>query len=263
MTFFDAIILGIVQGLTEFLPVSSSGHLIVVGQLLGRSFEGALFFDVALHLATLLAVVIYFWKDIWRLKLGFWYWLLKRAPMQHDDRVLLWAILLGTIPAVILGLWAGDFLETVFRSATVVAVALIAGSILFIFAEKVGKQTESLTVKKGFIIGIFQALALVPGMSRSGSTIAGGLIFGLSREMAAKFSFFLAMPIILGAGVVKLLDTTAQGAIDIGPVIVGSIAAFIVGITAIHYLLKYLRSHSLYVFVWYRVALALLLLIFL
>ena len=257
MTFFDSIILGAVQGLTEFLPISSSGHLILVGEFLGRSLRDGLFFDVMLHLATLLAVVIYFWKDIWQMKLSFWRWLFKRETMPRDDKVLVWAMILGTIPAVIFGLFAENYIETVFRSTTVVAVGLIAGSILFAVAERVAKQTGELTIKKGFILGFFQSLALVPGMSRSGSTIAGGLILGLSREMAAKFSFFLAIPIIAGAGLVKLLEQSTQPISDVGPVIVGSLTAFIVGMAAIHYLLRYLKNNSLYVFIWYRLALAL------
>lgn len=258
MTFFDAILLGAVQGITEFLPVSSTGHLIVVGEILGRSIEDGLFFDVMVHLATLLAVVIYFWKDIWRVKLSFWKWLFKKETMPCNDKILVWAVVIGTIPAVVIGLSSEHIIETVFRSSFVVAIGLLAGSTLFALAEKVGKQAGELTIKKGLIIGFFQALALIPGMSRSGSTIAGGLIFGLTREMAAKFSFFLAIPVIAGAGLVKLLSVSSDAINDVGPVIAGTITAFVLGAAMVHFLMRYLRNNSLYVFVWYRVALALL-----
>lgn len=238
-----AIILGFVQGVTEFLPISSSGHLIVLRDFLGIQIANSLLFDVLLHLATALAIVVYFRKDVISL---------FRKPKEH--KVLWLAILLGTIPAVIFGLW----LDTDIRNTAVVAGALIAGSILFFVAEGFAKQSESLTVKKGIIIGFFQALALIPGMSRSGSTISGGLLLGMNREEAAKFSFFLGLPVIIGAGLfeaMKNMDALTSGGLDAG-LLLGLVTAFVTGIVSMHYLLRFLRNHKLTVFAWYRIALA-------
>jgi len=258
MTLLDSIILGIVQGLTEFVPISSSGHLIIAREFFNISLENSVFFDVMLHLATLLAVIIYFWKDIWQIKMSFWNWIFKKQEMPHDEKVMTISIIVGTIPAVFFGFFLQDMIETTFRNATLVAWALIAGSVLFAFAERVGKQDKELTVKKGFLIGFFQSLALIPGMSRSGSSIAGGLILGLDREKAARFSFLLAIPIFIGVALKKIIDIGGLPNEDFSILIAGSLSAFIVGMLAIHYLLKFLRNHSLYIFVWYRVALAFL-----
>jgi len=242
------IILGFVQGLTEFLPVSSSGHLIVARDLFNLSVNNDLLFDVMLHLATVLAIIVYFRLD------------LKNMIMKPVENKVLWlAIILGTIPAAVFGLFFNDSV----RSSHVVALALIAGSVLFLIAEKYAKQDRTLTVGKGIEIGIFQALALIPGVSRSGSTISGGLLLGMKREEAARFSFLLGLPAILGAGLLSFLksfDVLASGSME-ASLIMGMIVAFFSGLFAIHYLLKFLKSYKLTVFAWYRIVLAIVILI--
>lgn len=246
MTAFDSLFLGVVQGFTEFLPVSSSGHLILIRELLGINVEGGLSFDAVLQLGTILAVVVYFWNDILNL-------------FRRQGRPLLVSIVIGTIPALVLGLLLEKTMDTVFRSALLVAVMLIAGSVLFIAAEKVAKQTSNAaTLPQAWWIGWFQTLALVPGVSRSGATISGGLFFGMTRESAARYSFLLSLPIITGSGLKKLVDVVQAGGADnsllnIG---IGFVAAFAVGLACIRFLLSYLKRHSLYAFVWYRLALA-------
>lgn len=243
------IILGFVQGITEFLPISSSGHLIILRDFLGIQVANSLLFDVLLHLATALAIIVYFRSDVVSL---------FRKP--KENKVLWLAILLGTIPAVVFGL----FFDTELRNSLVVALALIGGSMLFIIAEKLAKQNEPLTVKKGIIIGFFQALALIPGTSRSGATISGGLLLGMKREEAAKFSFFLGLPVIIGAGLfegIKNTDLLVTGGVNTA-LILGLVVAFVTGIASIHYLLRFLRNHKLTIFAWYRVILAVLILLF-
>ena len=261
MDIISGIILGVVQGLTEFLPISSSGHLILAREVLGLKTSYGLSFDAVLQLATSLAVLVYFRADFMRLFKVATAWLQRRA-IEQKDKILLLALIIGTIPAVILGLLLEDYMGTTFRSSELVAFALIAGAVLFFLAEKFAKKNENLTVKKGLWIGLFQTLALIPGMSRSGMTISGGLFFGLSREDAARFSFMLAFPIIFGGGMKKLLELSGSGALsEIGlSLLVGALSAFIVGMFAIHYLLKYLKNHTLGIFIVYRLALAVLVL---
>ncbi|MFA6341209.1 MAG: undecaprenyl-diphosphate phosphatase, partial [Candidatus Paceibacterota bacterium] len=205
MTIFDSIILGLVQGLAEFIPISSSGHLIIARDLFGWHGSSDLSFDAILQLATGLALVAYFHKDIWRLICSFFH-MISGKITEKRDRTMILAIILGTIPAVIFGLLLEKYMETTFRSAVLVAVGLIIGSIFMYLAEKFSKQDKEISVKKGVWIGLSQCLALVPGFSRSGATISGGLIAGLNREEAARFSFLLSIPIILGSGSKKLLD---------------------------------------------------------
>lgn len=261
----ESVILGLIQGITEFLPISSSGHLIATREIFGFSMAESLFFDIMIHVATALAVIVYFRKDIWRILKTFGN-LIIRKEVRSEDKNLFWAIIIGTIPAAILGLLFKDFIEGFLRSAWVVIFALILGSILFLIAEHLADQCRKLSVKKSFIIGFFQALALIPGMSRSGSTISGGLIFGLKREEAARFSFLLALPIILGTGFLEMFSNwstfSSGGEISQG-IIWGSLTAFISGIISIHYLLKFLRQNSLLTFVFYRIALAAILFILL
>lgn len=258
-TILSGIILGIVQGATEFLPVSSTGHLILTRELFGMDGTNALAFDAILHLATAGAVIVYFWGDIWALmqtvlrKLG-------RLPVNDRDQTYLYALLAGTIPAVILGLLLEDLMATAFRSPLLVAAVLVLGSIFFIFAEyryQNNYHGNLVDVKKGIKIGFFQCLALIPGMSRSGATIAGGMLLGMSRENAARFAFMLAIPIILGAGLKKLLELiSAPEVIAWIPVVVGAVTAFVVGLATIHFMLGFVKRHTLWPFIWYRIALA-------
>jgi undecaprenyl-diphosphatase len=263
MTLLDSVILGIIQGLTEFIPVSSSAHLIIIRDILGIQSGNGLAFDAVLQLATVLAVLVYFWKDILSLIKSFVFWVIGKG-IEDSQKILILSIIIGTIPAIILGLLLESYMDTVFRTLFLTSVTLVFGSILFFVAEKFAKQNENLTIRKGFIVGLFQTLALVPGMSRSGMTISGGLFMGLSREMATRFSFLLSFPIILGSGLKKLLDLVKGGELSsVGlELLLASIIAFIVGIFAIHFLIKYLKTHSLKAFAWYRISLALGILIF-
>ena len=265
MGIIESIVLGIVEGATEFVPVSSSGHLVLVHKLFEGTAVGSVGFDAVIQFATALAVVVYFWRDILRLIQTFFKWITGKVVAVEDSTMLL-AIILGTIPALVFGLILEKKLDTVFRNVWLVAIALLAGSILMYFADRYTKQTSTLTVKKGVIIGFFQSLALFTGFSRSGATISGGLILGFTREAAARFSFLLSLPIILGSGLLKLYEMLHKGGLVNGqglPLIISSIVAFGVGLASIHFLLNYLKNHPLKVFVWYRVVLAVVIVILL
>jgi undecaprenyl-diphosphatase len=259
MQFFEAIALGLVQGVTEFLPISSSGHLILLRSLFGVNDAQGLAFDAVLQLASVAAVFVYFFPDVWLLaqtalrKLG-------RLPVNRREETLLYALLIGTIPAIIFGLFLESFMESTFRHPILVALVLVVGSVLFMFAEYTyqnSPRTNEMSIKTGLKIGFFQVLALVPGMSRSGATISGGMFLGLSRVEAARFAFLLSIPIITGAGLKKLLELiTSDETIQWVPLLSGSLVSFFVSLLAIHFLLSFVRSHSLWPFIWYRIILA-------
>ncbi len=263
-------ILGLIEGITEFLPISSSGHLIIAREIFRLSADNGLAVDAVLQLATTLAVVVYFWRDIARLVKSACAPLFGRSIPKEDGRLIL-ALIIGTIPGVLFGLLLEHSMETIFRNSHLVAYASLVGSCIMLAADYAAKKRRasgdigSVGTKRGLIIGLFQSLALVPGMSRSGMTISGGLFLGLSREAAARFGFLLAVPIILGSGLKKLADLGSAGLLDsLGvPFLFGALLAFISGMLAIHFLLKYLRTHSLSVFVIYRVILAAFILFFL
>lgn len=259
MGILEAIALGIVQGLTEFLPVSSTGHLILARELFGIDDTYALAFDAILHLATAAAVIVYFFKDI-KVLINTALRKLSRLPVNQSDLTLLYALLLGTIPAVVLGLSLESTMETYLRDPLLVAGVLIAGSIFFMYAEWVymhKNRTNEMNVKKGIKIGLFQSLALIPGMSRSGATISGGMLLGLSRSEAARFAFLLAVPIILGAGLKKLLDLiVSDGEVLWTAVGIGAVTSFFTGLLAIHFMISFVRKHTLWPFIWYRIILA-------
>ena len=259
MTLLEAGLLGIIQGITEFLPISSTGHLILARTLFGLGVDYGLAFDAILHLATALAVIVYFRKDIYNL-IQVSFRSLNGLPVNRTDSVLLRAILLGTIPAVVLGLSLENIMETAFQNPLLVALVLVLGSLFFMYAEwhyLLHTEHRPLTAKKGLLIGLFQALALVPGTSRSGITIAGGMWLGLSRETSARFAFLLSIPIILGAGGKKLLELIVQDVpVFWSAVGVGALIAFVTGIIAIHFMLGFIRRRSLWLFIWYRIFLA-------
>lgn len=272
MELLPALLLGIVQGLTEFLPVSSTGHLILAREVLGVQSAEGLAVDAVLHFATALAVLVYFRRELTRLAHAALSFVLRQG-IDERDRTLILALIAGTIPAVLLGLLLENLIATTFRDPRFVVVGLVAGSGLFVLAEwyarRQARTTERspdespVSLTRGVTIGCFQALALVPGMSRSGSTISGGLLLGLSREEAARFAFLLSIPIILGAGSMKALELGSAGfllehAIALS---LAFVAAFLSGIGAIFFLLRYLKTHSLMVFVYYRLALAALILL--
>ena len=263
MDTIQALILGLVQGLTEFLPVSSSGHLVLVPWWLGWDDPG-LAFDALLHWGTLLAVVIYFWRDWWEMLMALVRKVQGRAAQGRDH--LLLAILVGTIPAAVLGFLLESFFESMFGQPALVSVFMIITGFLLVFAERwtrshqQGRPMEKLSYLDAVFVGFGQALAIAPGISRSGSTIAAGLVRGLDRPTAARFSFLLGTPIIFGAGLLKLKDLLEMGtgATGFAPLAVGFLAAFISGVLAIRYLLRYLQRHTLYVFAYYVWAVALL-----
>ena len=259
MDIYASIILGFVQGVTEFLPVSSTGHLVLAHSVLGVEDVSSLAFDAVLHLATALAVIVYFFDELFILvqtvfrKLG-------RLPVNEKDFMVVKAIAIGTIPAIILGLLLESYMEALFRNPILVAIVLILGSVLFMYAEYVYENnfhTGEVDAKTGFKIGLFQTLALIPGVSRSGATIAGGMILGLSRSDAARFSFLLALPIILGAGSKKILELISSSVeVSWGPIILGAGVAFVVGLCAIHFMITFVKKHTLWPFIWYRITLA-------
>ncbi|MFA4987884.1 MAG: undecaprenyl-diphosphatase UppP [Candidatus Brocadiia bacterium] len=257
MDLLSGTFLGVVQGLTEFLPISSSGHLILARELFGISGEYGLAVDAVLQLATALAIGIYFRRELARLVVAAIRLIVGRAA-DAGERTLVIAIVIGTVPAAVLGLLLEDYMETAFRSPWLVIGTLLAGSALMWGAEACARQDSFLTWKKGVVIGLFQSLALVPGISRSGSTISGGLFCGLKRDEAARFGFLLAFPIIAGSGLLKLFELFSEGAVaDLGiGLAAGFIASFLVGLAVIHFLLKFLRKHTLTVFIAYRIVLA-------
>jgi undecaprenyl-diphosphatase len=257
MSVITSIILGLIEGLTEFLPISSSGHLIIARDLFGWQGSGDLAFDAVLQLATILAVILYFWKDIWHL-IKVFVSMIRGKIVEKKDKTIVWAIVIGTIPAVIAGLLLQKYMETTFRSAVLVCAVLIIGSGVMFFAEKIATKNKELTVKKGFWVGVFQCLALVPGFSRSGATISGGLFMGLNREEATRFSFLLSVPIIVGAGLKEFISISHTGFLAANnlDLFFGSLTAFVVGIFAIDFLMKFLKKHTLDIFIYYRVILA-------
>ena len=261
---FQAMVLGIVQGLTEFLPVSSSGHLIVVPYLLGwhDPFIDSLAFSVMLHIATLLALLIYFRDDWLRLIPAGLASIRDRSLRDDPDRRLGWLLVVATIPAVIVGVALNDPIENAFREARLVAVTLVIGAAILFLADRLGSKTrqiESISFPLALGIGAAQALALVPGVSRSGISISAGLFAGLDRESAARFAFLMAAPITAGAGLWELRKVlTGEAGVDlpIVPLVAGMVAALIAGLLAITVLLRYLRTHGLGIFVVYRLVLA-------
>ena len=261
MSIFEAVVLGIVQGLTEFLPVSSSGHLRIVPALFGWEDPGTAFTAVV-QLGTMVAVVIFFWKDLWRITSTWFRALRDKDLRRHADTLMGWYLIVATIPIGILGLLFKDQIESGARDLRLIASTLIVMGLVLLAAEKVGSRTKSeadLDVRDGVTIGLAQSLALVPGVSRSGSTISAGLFLGYDRTSAARFSFLLSVPAVVLSGLFSLKDVGAGGGPGAAATIVATIVSFVVGYAAIAWLLRWLTSHSTLVFVVYRVALGLLL----
>lgn len=261
---FQALVLGIIQGITEFLPISSSGHLVVLPKILGWQNQ-PLVFDTTMHLATALALVVCFWRDLVNIVGAFY----KDVSSSHKfslkeystNGVLALAIFIGTIPVLIIGYIWGDKLENFGGTMIWVAASLVFGSILMFIGEKRFEKRlvtqDETSVKKGLGIGLFQVLSLLPGISRSGSTISGGMIFGLSRKDATRFSFLLSIPAVLAAGVFNLIKSYqllfASGTASL---LIGFVSALVVGILAIKFLMRFVKTNTLYPFIIYRVLLA-------
>jgi undecaprenyl-diphosphatase len=260
----QAIVLGIVQGLTEFLPVSSTAHLRIVPAFFGWDDPGAAFTAVV-QLGTMAAVLVYFRRELWAIAVAWVRSVLarERAPQDPDAR-LGWYIVLGTIPIAILGLAFKDPIENEFRTLELVGSALIVFSFVMLRAEAVSKRDRDLTQltrRDGLIIGCAQALALVPGVSRSGATISAGLFLGLNRAAAARYSFLLSVPAVVLSGLFELRHINEGGGAGAVPTAIATVIAFVVGYASIAWLLKYLTRHPVTVFVIYRVVLGALVLV--
>jgi undecaprenyl-diphosphatase len=259
-----AAILGIVQGLTEFLPISSSAHLILVPRLLGWNdpFIDSAAFDVMLHMGTLVALLVYFWRDLIEI-LGAWLASIRDRRIGDDpQRRLAWLLIVSVIPAAILGAALESFFDQAFREHYQwIAVFVLVGATLLWLGERRGTQTRGLdgmVLRDAVTIGAAQALALFPGTSRSGITIAAGLLLGLKREAAARFSFLMAVPVIAGAGIWKARTLVGAdlGGAHVNELIVGIVTSAIFGFAAIAFLLRFLRTNPTTVFIAYRIVLA-------
>jgi undecaprenyl-diphosphatase len=262
VSWFEAVVLGLVQGLTEFLPVSSSAHLRIVGSLAGWDDPGAAFTAIS-QIGTELAVVVYFRRDIGRI-ITAWFASLAGRRRGDPDARMGWLIIVGSIPIVVLGLLLQDRIETTFRDLRIVAIALVAFSLILYWADAVGRkkrELDDLTLGHGITYGFAQALALIPGVSRSGGTITAGLFLGYTRSAAARYSFLLAIPAVLGSGVFQAYEALTgriEGPpVDWGPAILATVLAFGVGLSVIAWLLRYLNRGSFTPFVVYRVLLGL------
>ncbi len=269
-TLFQAVVMGIVQGLTEFLPVSSSGHLIIVPALAGWDdpFITSLAFSVMLHIGTLVALLTYFRADWLRLIPAGLATLRDRSFAGDPDRRLAWLIAVATVPALVIGVLLSEIAEQRFREVGLVALMLVVGGGILWLAERQGSRrllAVDLTFPKAVTIGFAQALALVPGISRSGISISAGLFAGLDRESAARFSFLMATPITAAAAAyetIKVVSGESGIVVEVAPLIAGMVAALISGFFAIAVLLRFLRTRSTDIFVLYRVILAAVVLVF-
>lgn len=282
------LLLGIVEGITEWLPISSTGHLILVDEFVKLNQSDAFMemFNVVIQLGAILAVVVLYWNKLWPFHLK------KNAPKEswfakqadagfakglqtfcnnycYMDKIVLWfKIVFACIPAMVVGLPFDDWMEEHFHNATVVAFALIAYGVVFIIIENYNKKRSpkittlnNLSFKDAFLIGVFQVLSLIPGTSRSGSTIIGGILIGASREIAAEFTFFLAIPVMFGASLIKLLKFgLVFTGTELAVLIAGMVTAFVVSILAIKFLMGYIKKHDFKVFGWYRIVLGILVL---
>lgn len=283
------IILGVVEGITEWLPISSTGHLILVNEFMHLEQSDAFMemFDVVIQLGAILAVVVLFWDKLWPFHTK------KTAPEEswfvyeaesgfmkgfqtfcnnycHMDKIVLWLkIAIACVPAAVMGFLFDDWMDEHLYKSTVVAIMLILYGVVFIVIESYNRKKpkvtnlEDMSFKTAFLIGVFQVLALIPGTSRSGSTIIGGMLLGASREIAAEFTFFLAIPIMFGASLLKLLKfgLSFTGS-ELAVLIIGMLVAFLVSIFAIKFLMGYIKKHDFKVFGWYRIVLGLLVLIY-
>ena len=265
MELFKAVLMGIVEGITEWLPISSTGHMILLEQLVQFRLSDAFMamFRVVIQLGAILAVVVLYFKTLWPFSS-------KKEDhyIKKDIWVLWFKILVACVPAAVLGLLLDDWLDAHLYNFWVVAAMLILYGILFFAVDK-GRtpritQLEELSYKDAFIIGVWQVLAMIPGTSRSGATIVGGLLLGASRPLAAQFTFFLAIPVMFGASALKLVKFFAEGAVlgglEIGVLVTGMVVAFVVSMLSINFLMNYVKKHTFKAFGWYRIVLGALVL---
>ena len=265
MNYLDALILGIVEGLTEFLPVSSTGHLTIAEQLLGLEVDDPAVtgFTAVIQMGAIVAVIVYFARDIRNIIRTWALGLVKPEYRGHRDFRMGWYVIVGTIPVGIAGLLFKDVIKNDLRSLWVVAAGLVAWSAVMWYAERVASQRRTerdLGVVDAVVIGVVQCVALVPGVSRSGATISAGLLRGLDRVTATRLSFFLAIPALTAAGLFQAVqEKEGLTALGLGPVAVGLVVAFVVALASIAWLLRFVATNSLMAFVWYRVALGVVL----
>jgi len=257
MSIIEAIVLGLVQGLTEFIPISSTGHLKIVPELLGWGDPGAAI-SAVIQFGTILAVIIYFFRDIVRLTVGFFRGLASRKPFEDPDSREAWYVIFATIPIIVLGVLLKDFIHGVFRSTWVVTFQLIFIAVLMQVAEAYARRRgfrskEEFNAKDAVIMGLGQCIALIPGSSRSGSTIMTALFRRITHDYAARFSFVMSIPAITAAGLYELVSEREHLAtVGMTPMIVATVVAFISGWLSIYFLLRYLRTHTTHVFIYYR-----------
>ncbi|MBQ4334987.1 MAG: undecaprenyl-diphosphate phosphatase [Myxococcaceae bacterium] len=263
MNYLQAVVLGLVQGLTEFLPISSTAHLRIVPALFGWRDPGSAF-SAIIQIGTTAAVIAYFARDLWAILRDSVLGLVHRKPFETANARLGWFIILGTIPIGVAGLALKDFIEGPFRSLYVIAAAAIGLALLLLLAERRARHDrpiDALRLRDAILIGVAQAFALIPGASRSGVTLTAGLFAGLTREAAARYSFLLSVPATLAAGLFELRHLMGDTpALEAGPLAVGTISAFVFGLAAIAWMLKFLRTHTTKAFIAYRVALGVLIL---
>lgn len=275
MNIFEAILLGVLQGFTEFLPISSTGHLTVAGKLMNLISPDApeqwTSFIAIIQLGTMVSILIYFWKDLWNISKGFLSENLKERRSFSDQSFNSrtgWLIIIGTIPVVVIGLLFKDIIEGAFtKNLYVISASLIGLAIILGIAEKTArfnKKIKDITILNSIFIGIAQAFALIPGSSRSGTTITGGLFVGLNRESAARFSFLLSVPAIFASGLLQLYEALkfvdSSMALNL---IVSTVVSGISGYIAIDFLLKYLRKNTTFVFIYYRIVIGIAIIILL
>ncbi len=263
ISWFEAVVLGLVQGLTEFLPISSSAHLLIISQLFGWDDPGAAFTAVT-QIGTELAVIIFFRREIWRI-ISTWVRSLYTPALRSDiDARMGWYVIIGTIPIAVLGVLFQDQIETVARNLWLVSFTLIFFGIVLGIADKVGRKTEQiedLNFRDGILYGIGQAFALIPGVSRSGATISTGLFLGYTREAATRYAFLLAIPAVMASGLFEATKIGQGPTPAWGPTILATVIAFVVGYLVIAWLLRYIATNSYMPFVVYRIVLGVLVIV--
>ena len=265
MNLFDSFILGTLQGITEFLPISSSGHLVLAESLLGLKVETLKSFDVVVHMGTLLAILVYFWSDVKGMLLALWSFFQGKLKKDNPFGKLIVYIIIGTIPAVFAGLYGEKWIDSHFRNVESVALSMIVVGIIFILGEYAfkrfyGKKDNVMSWRKAILIGLAQAVALMPGVSRSGSTIVAGLFQGIDRSQAARFSFLLGIPAIAGAGLLTAIKLGNSSEISVGflPLLIGFVSAFIFGLISVKFLMTFLKKFGLNYFAIYLILLGIL-----
>ena len=266
----QAIVLGIVEGLTEFLPVSSTGHLTIVEKLLGLRVDdaGVTAFTAIIQVGAIIAVIVYFRHDIGRLIAAWCRGLVRPEARTDPSWRLAWYVIIGSIPIGVVGLLGRHLVTGPLRSLWVVAAALIGWSVVMFIAERVGRKNRAeadLTVRDAIVIGLLQCVALIPGVSRSGATISGGLFRGLDRVSATRFAFLLSIPALLAAGGFEAATSASDIGSSVGwtATLIATVVSFVVGYASIAWLLRLVAHHSIAVFIWYRVALAIVLIVLL